>query len=729
MNTLFSILFLIVEIAIISFLIYKGIQRKRIFEKNNLFYIIPVFVLVWGMNIFALFYYNNFVQPISCGILDVLALAKDTIESFVFKFNTTLIMPVMKSSVLMLIAYSIMMVLALLTTLLAILILINNVLKNYYKTWKIFKKSGDIILGNGESSRKYNLLNKNSFIWADNIEKSEYDDLIANKHIVYREVLIFLKRKLKKGIFHLILFKDSSYSYSEILELFKDLISHKNNILEKKRVKLIKRFAKKCTDIKKAEELANQKILQIKAKNSVYLHIEASLEEMEAIKEELANLSSTEINSYVLCFNKYQNLAMDFAKNYPISQELPRNFYNENASLKEDKQVNVVFVGFGKVNLELFKNMSINFQFVKENNEKLSKFENKPINYYAYDNCEERLCNDFFTRLDYEFDKDNEKSSLPPMEKICNLTHQKINVYSSELKQNIENVINENSYTYIIVSLKSDLENIAFAQNLQGYLADKKNFKIFARVQESVFYKDNKEITYFGQENKLYSHDIVTNKHLINLARSTKSLHAEKSLDQEIYNWNNLLLMNQYSKVYTSLSVFFKIGMLGYKILPKEGQENDKTISYQEFLANYSYLPEIKERKNYNLYFQNTMDNLMGYIDHSRWCAHYYLWGYKPMNIKDFQPKGENPIGKLKLHGVVKKHSSLTSYDGLDSLHRYIYLMKKYGENYKDYDINTLTEQDIQSKEFMDIEQYYYDYRFLETIQAMLNQGYVIVKK
>ena len=84
------------------------------------------------------------------------------------------------------------------------------------------------------------------------------------------------------------------------------------------------------------------------------MHIEAFIEEQPTINEHFIKNVSKESNSYVTCFNKYELYARKFIMEHPISKYIPRDFYDEkNFSLKENKKINVVFLGFGKVSLSL----------------------------------------------------------------------------------------------------------------------------------------------------------------------------------------------------------------------------------------------------------------------------------------------------------------------------------------------------------------------------------------
>jgi hypothetical protein len=207
-----------------------------------------------------------------------------------------------------------------------------------------------------------------------------------------------------------------------------------------------------------------------------YFHIETNQEEVKFIKEKCLSVANNSLSSHIFCFSKYELLARRFIFDYPISKYIPRNFYNDNFTVKNDKEINVVFIGFGKVNYQLFRLMAMQFQFAQEQNGKLA---NKPVNYYVCDIDECRLHNDFFSRILFEFDEDFKNTDFPKPDKICNLIHpEKLDINSVEARALFKSLVKENTYTYFMISLTDDLADASYAQTLQRLLAEEKNYKI-----------------------------------------------------------------------------------------------------------------------------------------------------------------------------------------------------------------------------------------------------------
>ena len=132
----FGILFLALELGLIAFLVRNMIKKRKFIEKSDVFYIVPVFILVWGMHIIALLFNNSLTQtPVS--LMSILSLAKTALECFVLTFDMALLEPIMTASILMYLAYAIAFVLTSLTTILTFVFLIR---------WLVFSVLAMIIL-------------------------------------------------------------------------------------------------------------------------------------------------------------------------------------------------------------------------------------------------------------------------------------------------------------------------------------------------------------------------------------------------------------------------------------------------------------------------------------------------------------------------------------------------------------------------------------------------------
>ena len=691
---------LFMEVLFTVYVTTTMIKKKSIISNDNVIYLGVSGGLLYTLYIIAL------LNSSGVDFFDFFASINNALDAFAFKFELDLIRGLSSKHILFLITFIYTVLLTSLSTILTVITLFKHRIFNYFRLKKAFSDKGDIILGDSKTAREYLKTNKNSIIWDD---KADYKELTKENIAICNIKLTSknLAKKIKDSEHHLILFKDSSYSYSDILELYEDAIS-----------------------------LRKEKGYNLDENNALFLHIEANVEEQPTINEQfIANVSEGG-NSYVTCFNKYELFARKFLMDHPITKYIPRTFFEDkNFALKEDKKINVVFLGFGKVNLELFKMMAMEFQFASYNKKK-ERFYVNQVNYYLYDNNKNNLNENAIAILESDLDKMYKNSDLEKIEKVCNIVKKEDNVYSYSTKEDLINLINEDSYTYIVVSLESDLENVAYAQNLIGFL-EEGNYKVFARVKEDALYNEKNKskkdnyIVYFGKEDIL-NHENIVNEKLIEFAQRTNMIYSKNSpiTKKEILAWQKIILVKQYANIYQSISMFFKLNLMGFDIVKNEDINNRVVVSKEEFER---ICPKIEfDKLNYEDYFKDNLYNLIGFIEHSRWNSHFLLSGYKPMNFKDFAPINGESRSTHQKHGMIKKHACLTSnYNGLDKLIKTQYLMDEYKENYINCDINNIPKKAYKSSLFKACAKtYYYDFMVMNEIYEILNiLGYSIIKR
>ncbi len=694
-----SIVFLIGVLSVLFITIYNVIKKRKLVSKKNITMLLPAFFILYLMYVTASIYGKS----TSGNKLDVFfyfSLIKDTLDAFAFKANSSLARPLFDSSLIWKFDFILVLLLCSLTTVLTVLVIATNKSKNNHKINKILKQNGDIVIGYSKSALKYLENNKNAFIMDRKIDYKTYSDLV-NKNILIKRGKVTSPKfinKIAQGERHLILFKDSEYSYSEVVEIYKEIIKAKN--------------------------------LNKDLNNAIYLHIEADCDEIRALTDQFNKNDEHMVKSFVTCFNRYELIAREFIKDYPMSRYIPRDFYTSNFALQSDKQINAMFIGFGKVNLALFKLMAMEFQFAKEKN---GRFVASPINYMVYDNQDRCLNNDAFSIIDFEINSNYKNSDLPKPEKICNLAHQKKDVYSPKIKKELLKMINDNSYTYIVVSLASDLENLGYANNLINFLGDLPNYKVFVRIKGDTLYKNQQEdsrLVYFGKEGMEFMHSAIVNEDIIKIAQITNGKYNSLSPlpKDQLYGWEAQLPIKQYASIYRTLNLPFALNLIGFDIAKKDNiKKGYVEVTEEEYFKTYNHTNN--ESLKYEDYFKLSVANMLAFIEHSRWNAHYLLSGYKVMNFKEFAPKDGSGRKNHQSHGNFKKHACLTTYyEGLDKLIKKMYLMDKYGE---DYESKKVSKTDIKSKEFMDDAMiYYYDFLFMDDLYKNLaNAPIKIIKK
>lgn len=731
-----GVCFIVAELIIFTLFIRSMVNSKMIAQKENIKYFVPTFILLYVMYLTASFFYNieALNDKISIDIFYSFSLVNFVLDTFTFNINTALIYPLVRESALFFVAYFGASLLATLTTALTVTALLRTRIANYIKRKKEFAKNCDILIGASASSTEYYETNGNCVIWDDRLDSAQYMDFLNKGYIVCREKLTpaNLYMKLKKGEHHIILFKGSEIEYSDILQIFQDAVKVKEKKIKDKKIN------RKESDL-------------------LYLHIESTIEEMQTLREQFISGVDASCNSFVTCFNKYELLARNFVTTYPITKYIPRDFYEDNLALKNDKKINVVMMGFGNINKELFEMMAIEFQFAttKVTNGK-EQFVSSPVNYYIYDNNASKLTNDTISKLVYDYETIFNNADLPRFDKFCNVNVKNFDINSFEVRKELDEIVGEDSFTYVIVSLAGDLENVACAESLQSYFYGNKNIKIFARVKEEPLYAkhnpcdcpkhEKNTVEFFGKAKDILTHKNIVNEELIELSQriNHKYMQFTRLGQNNKVEWEKLLLVKQYSNIYQALNIFFKLNLLGFWAVKKNVYDSTPNhynkVDKEEFYKSYSTIEQSKLK--YEDYFTLKKFNLIGFVEHSRWLAFHFLLGYKPMNFNEIVIKEETYLenGKEKkrvilddqLHENIKKHICLTSnYEGLDLVIRKEYLMIREKYNYKNFDAyKDITEEDMKTNEFKELANfYYYDFMVLEDIYQILEEmNYVIVK-
>jgi len=489
-----AILFLIAEIAtigaiaVITYLMYR--KHKTVLSKKSLWYLIPSFALIYLLGLTARFYSGVKVDFFVC-----FDLVNTTFDVFGFQTDDYVI-EICKNGIFyadFVIAY----LLAVVTVVTSVLGLFGLRIHNWSVRRAAYKKGCDLVLGDSDSACEYLKANPGSVMLAPKMPRKRYIELLKSGIAVHRIELSDgkLAKKVQKNDFEIIVFRAGGYPYSKIIDEFSELRQHGG----------------------RAE-----------------LHLEATLDETKIIRQKFIGKAGKGIEPHIRCFNKYELIARKFVTDYPVTKYIPRDFYNKNFSIKENKDINIVFVGFGKVNYQLFRMFAMQFQFASEKDGKLCS---KPVHYYIYDNNESALSNEFRSRIEFEFDDIFSNCDFPKPEDICDMNVENIDINSCEAKKQFKSLVGKNSYTYFIVSLDDDLKDAAYAQTVRRLFDDGNNYKIFVRAKNrngETLNVDTDSVIYFGDDGSLYTHDSIVNDVLSETARRLNLLYEmAKSEDKE----------------------------------------------------------------------------------------------------------------------------------------------------------------------------------------------------
>ena len=710
----FGIIFLILELSVAGFLIYTTVRTAlkggEVISKKSFIYLVPCFLLIFFLYLTAAFYSSKKID-----FFYIFSLFYSTTELFKLKQSFDLIEPIIRDYGVYYADFVIVYLLSVATLVLSISSLFSQRLRNFFGKLIAFNRNCDIVMGDSRSAVKYAKKNKNCVLWGAGITLKRYGELLKEGVTVTRASLDSkrMSRRIKRGEHNVVVFRDSEFSYTKLIETFSE----------------IKRSG--------AEDL--------------FLHLEANQREMKVINEKFIYKAEKEAGSFITCFSKYELLARKFVAEYPLTKFIPREFFNDNLTLKEDKDINVVFIGFGKVNYQLFKTFLPQFQFAAERGGKLYS---KPVNYYVFENTEERLHNDLFTKLLYEFDENFSDCDFPKPEKICNLNvPQKTDINSVEAKKRFKSLVTDSSFTYFIVSLESDLEDASYARTVKRLLPNEGNYKIFVRAKNNNSEKldladDN--IVYFGDEKNSYTHDFIINDELTERAQRLNMLYGDinnppewleeikglpsdkraELLDKQLKDdknrrlmrnsWTELPLIRQDSNIDSVLNQSFKLGLLGFDVTK---EKCDRKVSENQFYESYVNPCRSNGYNDYSLYFKTESGNVLAFIEHLRWNALYFLHDYTQMKKSEMKLTGGEEKKLAHKDEDNKKHACLTTYYGLDDLIKF-----KFGKLYPQEGLSGLSQSDERLLELGKL--YAYDYMGLDRIYTELTTlGYNLIDK
>ncbi|MDE6585065.1 MAG: hypothetical protein K2K80_00085 [Clostridia bacterium] len=714
-----GIIFLIASLFMAAVIVYTSVRSARnsgeLITKKNMFYLAPTFLIIYFLHITAASFNGAEIDFFYC-----FSLISTVLDVLKFKAQSSFIEPICEAYPIFYVDFVLAFLVGGATIILSIASFFSRRISNCIKVGNALRKKSDIIVGGSADAVNYATATKNCLLLGVDITNQKYADLIKQGVTVLKIPFEIkrLSRKLKKGGYNIIVFRDGKHPYTKIIEVFTAL------------------------------------------NNSSRIYLEANQREMKILREKFLTKADYNSNLYLTSFSKYELMARRFVVDYPVTKYIPRSFYNDNFTLKNDKQINIVFAGFGKVNYQLFRMCAMQFQFAQQIGGKLAA---KPVNYYVYDNKETSLHNEFFSRILYEMDEEFADGHFPKPEKICELYPRKLDINSVDAKKIFKSLVTKDSFTYFIVSLDNDLADASYAQTVRRLFDDGDNYHIFVRAKNANGEKLNElddYITYFGEESRLYTHESIVNDDLMELAQKInllynnisnppewlKELKGKKNITAEeqrkilnekladpvnkkfmLESWSDLPYIEQASNLYHALNLPHKLNLLGFDMV-KKSEENNNVISEAEFYERYKNSGRETDYSDYSFFFKTEPSNVLAYIEHSRWNALYILYDYRQMKKADMHivekcdDKGNVQRTIPHKNTAAKEHACLTTYYGLNELITY-----KYKELYPDEILNETSY--INNARLQELSKIYaYDYMDLDRLYSEITaMGYVLV--
>ena len=710
-----GIILLIVSIIIFCVIVLTAARSVKtrgelVISKKNLVYLAPTFMLIYFLHMSAWIYKGVELNFFNCFAL--LGSALEVITKF--KVDTDMVLPICSAYPVYYAAFIFAYIAGAAAVILGVASFFSPRIRNFFSSRRALRRGCDIVVGDCADSLRYMDNNRGSLLYAPEITGSRYAELIKRGYRVSRASFKNLTKKPGEGEYNLILFGSADIGYSHVIDRFIEA----------------RRRGYKVT-----------------------LNMEVNQSDIKIIKEKLVTGADEKKGVYINCFSKHELIARRFVVQYPITKFIPRSFYNENCTLRDDREINVVFVGFGKVNYQLFRMCSMQFQFAAQSGAKLVS---KPVHYYIYDHSDAALHNEFFSRIVYEFDEDFRDCDFPPPERICDIAEvRQLDINSIEAKKKFKNLVTEDSFTYFVVSLTTDMEDASYAQTIKRLLPAGGNYRIFVRAKGNAEKLTEDGVIYFGGEDDIYTHDSIVNDELTELAirinmlydnvknapewlKRVRALPRERQAealneclkDQSIRaavraNWEERPMIEQTSNLCHALNLPFKLNLLGFDMVRRDGAGDG--VTEEQFNEVYVNSGREEDYSDFNFYFKTQSSNVLAFIEHSRWNAMYILCDYTQMKKGDITAVQVTEGGKTQVKAVHKnaarkQHACITTYYGLKQLVEYEFSLACPGE-----DVSKVPCSDARLKGLYMI--YAYDYMDLDRLYGeIVSLGYKVVK-
>ena len=413
-----------------------------------------------------------------------------------------------------------------------------------------------------------------------------------------------------------------------------------------------------------------------KERKNIYLYIETDNSAIDIMRREV--LENNKYRRYITLFSRNELLARELAEKHPVTQYLPKEFMDEDTSVKADKKINVVIAGFGELNKEVYRQFVMNNQLVTYKNNEYCAF---PLNYYIYDD------NARFDIWDIEgvqnalIRLENEKDSYFPLPELpCNTQCIKEAPGGQAALKEITGIISDkDAFTYVIIDVGDVYKNIEIMSRLRFLAGDVTNYKIVLRCESGIMEGISDGICY-GDIDTIFTHDVIVNESLSIIAKKVNEIYVKMSVDipeddpkykdivqeKSVKSWEESTYFNICSNIYSALNLRLKLHLLGLDYVSDGKGENYNLIEKK-------YIFGIK-CENIDEYFSKSTRNAMLAQEHLRWNAYHLLSEWRPMKKENIVVSDSLclPPKFTTKDSAHKYHACLTTYAGLGELSAYL---------------------------------------------------------
>ena len=422
--------------------------------------------------------------------------------------------------------------------------------------------------------------------------------------------------------------------------------------------------------------------------------------------------------------NRYHLTSFDFVSEHPLTEQLTSgDILDGSGCIPADLDMNVIFVGFGDTNREIFLDLIATNQFITRKEGDIPQL--SPVSYYIFDRKSDALHDKNLNHSILRYVDDFEPLFVPEREDALNRedylellptpfrhTYLDVDINSEIFYNSIRKICTSNpkSVNRLIVAIGSDFDNLDLAQRLteKKWEWNLQNLCLFIRVQNR---KNAQMVTQLGGDESPYTlfgnnefslRDVMENETeeiayrrkrvMYRSDRGRKEENSENSgasaarksgkSDDEVirvlYEWYNMDYIMRRSSIYTILGMKVKLQLLGldFKKTPAlSAEEKVRALSQEAYFAIYAKgCPPVEKRNSatYNgamysfnesveeeAYYENLPRRNMAVQEHYRWNGFMIRFGFVPPTRADIE-KGFN-----KDYWHLRRHANLCSYRAL----------------------------------------------------------------
>lgn len=661
-----SIALFIVLLLLVVIVLVVGIFKSGFISKKNIFYLFPLLAINTALYSMAYVFDNSGYDSIA--FFECLLKG---IKSFAFEINRSSVTGLASKYYIFKVDIIFATALSGLTMVSTLIDFVKERMVNESRLLRrMLLKSPDVVCGDGKDGEIFAKGDSNAiYVLERNTNRTDRREV---KRRLYYAKVPYISGKDRETIFKILLFFTKGmihvFSFDEDMDKLNTMID------------LIKKAKKK------------------NLKRELRFHVLTDKDDMLFVNKMLTNACDNDGKQRDImasAFNIYGLMGRKFSKTYTFAQFLPSDFY-DGVTIKPEKNIHVVMLGFGKCANAILEASILNNQFVVKDDRETIKYKAKPIKYHLYDYSKDV----YVGKLPLMFkDEAFENLGIDQTASICGPY-----VKDAFAKEKEYFDFGDDDFVFYFVSIGNSIHNITVANQISQRIENKKNAVVFYCVdsqKEVVDLKSDVKCLPFGFKSEVLTRDSIFDDYLCKGAEKVNDAYGNsKGAGQPFSEYD---IVDKLSNLYSYMNVEFKLNLLGFT-KDKNKAISESSIKKEEFNDVYlkDAIYEMKDGKidiKYEDYFNSCNLNALIFQERFRWTTYYYLNDFSNMPLKDVTVHQRDGGKYYCVHKDIgnRKHACFIDFEGLDKLHRH--------ETELLYKLNNMTYEE----ELADVETFKYD--------------------